>query len=135
MRLNLLIFVAVVLPSSLNARSIQNVDLGFSDTDTYVSTDLALNEGREAWAFRLASRSTNRVFRLNHCRYYRPALEREIANIRDERVRADFSWVLMQSGYSSAPLHVVYPELKALLERIRPECEVPPLARALRSLH
>src|SRR3569623_1525207 len=96
--------------------SMEVVDVEFHGFDKHIAIELTTVGGEDALEFKLASNLTNRTVAISKCVYTQTSLEREINNIQDQKVRADFSWVFIRSDYAGTPVVQFFPEFKALLE-------------------
>lgn len=116
---------ALILLSAGNYASAEwkVADIGFSDNDFYIGL-LPENLGAD-FVYQVSVCSTRRqkCEPLNACKYSEAKLTSNIEAVRDPKVRKDFDWVFLRSGYSSTTLDAFFSELTELLHKIRPDCQ------------
>lgn len=108
---------------------LESVDIGFRGLDKHIAIELTAWKGEAAVKFRLASNSSNKAVAISSCDYTVSSLEREVGQIQNPQVRADFRWIFFRSDYSATPIGQFFPEFKTLLERANPQCPVMDLER------
>ncbi len=119
-------FAIIVTSAFLNLAQaeIQTADIGFERYAYYIAVKLLTVEGQDARGFSFRRISDGKDVKVSNCAYLAESLKVSINEISDPRIKLNFDWILLQSGYSSIPIDKFYPEFKSLLERARPSCKV-----------